>query len=104
MIDETLSRIIELMKEKRIQDQDMIEYLGLPRGSFSNWRREKGKSYYEHIVKIADRLNVTVDYLLRGYNPDTSTLTNDEMELFYIFRYLSPEKKTALLQMMKVLV
>ena len=51
------------MKEQEIQDQVLIEFLKLPRGTFSNWRRNKGKSYYEYIDKIADRLGVTIDYL-----------------------------------------
>lgn len=104
MIDETLQRIIKLMEKQKIQDQEMIAYLGLPRGSFSNWKREKGKSYYEHIVKIADRLNVSVDYLLRGYNIDSSTLSHEEIEMFETVRKLSPEKKTAISNMAKLLL
>ncbi|MBR1709084.1 MAG: hypothetical protein IJ719_09685 [Clostridia bacterium] len=65
-MDNTLERIIALMNELKIQDQEMIEYLGLPCGTFSNWKRGRGKSYYEHIDRIADRLNVTIDFLFRG--------------------------------------
>ena len=62
-MDGTLERITKLMREQEIQDQVLIEFLKLPRGTFSNWRRNKGKSYYEYIDKIADRLGVTIDYL-----------------------------------------
>ncbi|MBO5567652.1 MAG: helix-turn-helix domain-containing protein [Clostridia bacterium] len=104
MFDDTLQRIIALMESQNIQDQDMIKYLGLPRGTFSNWKREKGKSYYEHIAKIADRLNVSVDYLVRGYEIDASILSHDEIELFENIRKLPSEKKAAIIQMSKLLL
>ena len=66
-MDDTLIRITILMKEQKILDWEFIEYLGLSCGTFSNWRRYKGKSYYECIDKIANRLGVTIDYLVRGH-------------------------------------
>ena len=65
-MDKTLERIMELMRDNKIQDQEMIEYLGLTRGTFGNWKRDKGRSYYAYIDKIADRLCVPIDYLIRG--------------------------------------
>ena len=64
------------MKEQEIQDQVLIEFLKLPRGIFSNWRRNKGKSYYEYIDKIVDRLGVTIDYLVRGHEIKSDSLTS----------------------------
>ncbi|MBQ8093653.1 MAG: helix-turn-helix domain-containing protein [Clostridia bacterium] len=104
MIDETLKRIISLMKEKKIQDQEMIEYLGLPRGAFSNWKREKGKSYYEYIDRIADRLDVTIDYLFRGKTTDTTVLTSNEKDFFENYRKLSSEKQAILFELSKVML
>lgn len=60
-MDETLERIITIMKEKYINDYERIDYLGLPHGTFSNWRSEKGRSYYAHIGKISDRLDVSIN-------------------------------------------
>lgn len=33
-------------------------------GLFSNWKRRKGRSYYEHMTKISDRLEFSVDFLI----------------------------------------
>ena len=42
-MDETLERILELMKEKRVSAVEMEDLLKVSRGSFSNWKRGKGK-------------------------------------------------------------
>ena len=62
--DEVLERILELMKEKRVTAVDMEDLLKMQHGSFSNWKRGKGKSFYEHMAKISDRLEGSVDYLI----------------------------------------
>ena len=90
-MDGTLTRITALMKEQKIFDQDLITYLGLPRGAFANWRRDKGKGYYEHIAKIADRLGVTIDYLVRGHEIKSDSLTSQETELMDNYRKLTDE-------------
>ena len=90
-MDGTLERIIELMKEQKILDWEMIDAVGLSRGTFANWRRNRGKSYYEHIDKIADRLGVTIDYLIRGREIKSDTLTNQETELIDNYRNLTAE-------------
>ena len=35
-MDDTLIRITTLMKEQKILDQELLEFLGLPRGAFAN--------------------------------------------------------------------
>lgn len=71
----------------------MQEYLGLSRVAFSNWERGMGRSYYEHIRKIADRLEVTIDYLVRGEDIKTYSLTHEEIELIRDFRKMTKEGK-----------
>lgn len=92
-MDDTFERICTLMKEQKIQDQELITYLGLSRGTFSNWRRNNGRSYYEHIDIIADRLCVTIDYLVRGEDMETDSLSHQETELITNYRKLSDKGK-----------
>ncbi len=102
-MDETLVRITTLMKEQKIQDQEMIEYLGLKRGTFSNWRRDKEKSYYENIDRIADRLGVSIDFLIRGNEIETDSLSRNEMELVECYRQLSDDAKDIVLKNARLL-
>lgn len=74
-LDGTLKRILDLMKEQGVTAVGMEDLLEGPRGSFSNWKRGMGKSYYEYIDKIADRLGVTIDYLIRGKEIKTDSLS-----------------------------
>ncbi len=94
-MDPTLERIIEKMKEQHILDKELIEFLHLPRGTFSNWKRNLGKSYYEHIVEIADKLNVSCDYLLRGRETNRQLSSNEEI-LLEKYRQLSPEMQNVI--------
>jgi len=94
-MDETLERIIIKMKEQHILDKDLIDFLHLPRGTFSNWKRNLGKSYYEHIVEIADKLNVSCDYLLRGWETKHSLSQSEEM-MVEKYRQLTPELRNVI--------
>lgn len=90
---ETLERIINLMKDQEISDLEMEKRIGATRRSFSNWKRRKGRSYYEYIDKIADQLGVTIDFLIRGEDLKTDSLTHEEIVLINNFRNLVPEER-----------
>ena len=57
-----------------------------------------GKSYYDHIDKIADRLGVTIDYLIHGKEIKTDTLSYQEMDLIEYFRNMNDEAKDVMLK------
>ncbi len=97
-MDQTLLRIIAAMQQQKITDLEMQEYLGIPRGTFSNWKRDKGKSYYQHIDRIADRLGVSIDYLVRGRESGSADLSPQEKELLASFRRIPPDKRLVLLE------
>ena len=93
MITPTLTRILSLMEQQHISCAEMTVYLGLSRGVFSNWKKGLGHTYYEHIDKFADRLGVSIDYLLRGYDVPGVSLSTSEKELLDIYSSLDPEGK-----------
>lgn len=102
-MDETLKRILDLMKEQDVTAVGMEDLLGVPRGSFSNWKRGMRKSYYEHIDKIADRLGVTINYLVRGKEIKIGALSSQEMDLVEGFRSLTDEAKDVMLKKVRLL-
>ena len=53
---------------------------------------------YEYIDKIADQLGVTIDYLIRGEDTRTDTLTHEETVLVSNFRKLSPESRKQIVE------
>ena len=76
-------------------DQDLIDYLGLANGTFTSWRYKGGKSYLLHIDKIAEFLEVTPNYLLKGIdeNVNKDTLSAIEIELISLFRRMEIDKR-----------
>ena len=103
-MDGTHTRIIRLMKDRGIQDQQLIESIGLPRGTFSNWKREKGKSYYLYIDRISDYLGVSVEYLVRGRETAIATqdLSDNEAILLEGYRGLDEEEKRIILDCVRL--
>lgn len=61
------------------------------------------KSYYEHIDKIADRLGVTIDYLVRGKKIKTDALSSQEMDLVEGFRNLTDEPRDVMMKNVRLL-
>ena len=45
---------------------ELIEYLDLPRGTFSSWKAGRSRNFCEHIGAIADFLEVSAEYLING--------------------------------------
>lgn len=102
-MDATLERILELMKEKRMTAYSIEALLELPHGTFSNWKRGRSRTYYEHIDEIADRLGVTLEFLIRGTENVQFVLSSQETELVGDFRRLSDEAKDVVLKNVRLL-
>lgn len=59
----TLERILSLIEERGIQQQELSDYLGINKQVITDWKSGKSKSYKKYIGKIAEFFNVTSDYL-----------------------------------------
>lgn len=78
----TLNKIIDLLKSQGKKQKDLTDYLGLGKNTFTSWKSGLNNSYLKHISKIADFLNVSVDYLLgKEKNADSS----DETLMFALY-------------------
>ena len=103
-MDETLARILDLMQQQKIPETEMQTTIGVPKGSFSNWKSDKGHSYYQHIDQIADRLGVTIDYLIRGHEKIGGAMTEAELELINDYRKLTTEGQKIIAANIKLIV
>ena len=76
-------RIKEIRTARRLSQVELAKMLGVTKQSVSNWENENIQPSIEMLVKIADALNVTTDYLLsrddRCYL-EVSGLSNDELQ------------------------
>lgn len=67
---EVLNKILLLLKEKKVDQRDLSDYLGLSKNTMTGWKNGNNKSYMKHLPKIAEFFDVSVDYLLGKESPN----------------------------------
>lgn len=77
--NKTIKTIIELLKEKGLQQKDLTDYLNIHKTTFTSWKRGTSNSYLKCLPEIAKFLNVTPDYLL-GYTSEITGIRKPTRE------------------------
>ena len=90
--DPVLLRIIAALKDIGKTEKELIEYLGMVRGTFTSWRYQNVKSYMAHIDEISEYLSVSPNYLLRGIDDEVNFETLSEAEIQLIKKYRSADE------------
>ncbi len=65
-MDPIVSRIVDLLEKKSITRATLMKYLGLTGSVFSTWSNGKTHTYENYLDRIAEFLNVSVEYLRYG--------------------------------------
>lgn len=55
--------IKRLRKNKGLKQQEIAELLGVKRNTYSDWENGKTEPSFENLVKLADLLDVSLDWL-----------------------------------------
>lgn len=69
-----LNKIIQILKERKIKQIELTNYLGVSKNIFTDWKSGRNTSYMKHLPKIAEFFGVSVDYLL---GKETPAVKND---------------------------
>ena len=56
-------RLREVRKTKGLKQQELADRLGIKRNTYSDWENGKTEPSFESIVKLADLLDVSLDWL-----------------------------------------
>lgn len=101
--DKVIERMLEVMREKRISQRELVEYLGLANGTFTSWKYKGGKSYMSHMDRIAEYLGVSKVYLTCGEDEQIrrDTITRSEAEIIRMLRDLDLRKRELSFQIIK---
>ena len=79
--EEILSRIsAELTRQNRMQ-AELVAYLDLPKGVYSNWKAGNSRNFCEHLGAISKFLNVSAEYLVTGKYAEKNLENPREIEL-----------------------
>lgn len=92
-------RVHELIKEQGLNVKQLERECGLANATIRRWETQTPN--IESVRKVAHRLNVTIDYLVNGGNPnapaapscDGVPLSSMEADLVAMFRLLPEEAK-----------
>ena len=69
-----LTNILTLLKDQNKKQIELMNYLGLSKNVFTEWKSNRATSYMKYLPQIAEFFGVSVDYLL---GKETSS-TKDE--------------------------
>ena len=72
-------RLKDLRKQAGLTQVDVAEKLGISQPAYASWERGVKKPTQENLVKIAQILNVSVDYLVGNSEERTDELDNIEL-------------------------
>ena len=92
-IEPVLQRILDKLQERGLTGKQLEAHLNLTNGSVTKWKIRNGKSYFRHIVEIADFLGTTPSYLLSGNMINLGDLTEEEKNFMIKFRTMNEQEK-----------
>lgn len=86
-------RLKKLRKKARLTQVDIARKLGISQQAYASWERGIKKPTQENLVKIAQILNVSVDYLVGNSEERTDELDNIELLFRMNSKGLTDEEK-----------
>lgn len=86
-------RLKELRKQAHLTQVELAKRLGIGQSSYADWERGKKKPTQENLVKIAQILNVSVDYLVGNSQETSDELDNIELLFRMNSKGLTEEEK-----------
>lgn len=86
-------RLKDLRKQAGLTQVDVAEKLGISQPAYAAWERGVKKPTQENLVKIAQVLNVSVDYLVGNSEDRTDELDNIELLFRMNSKGLTEEEK-----------
>ena len=72
---DTLTLVLDLLKQQNKKQKELTDYLGISKNAFTNWKSGNNTSYIKYLPQIAEFLNCSVDYLLGRTDAPTSEKT-----------------------------
>ena len=86
-------RLKELRKKANFTQVEVAEKLGISQPAYASWERGVKKPTQENLVKIAQVLNVSVDYLVGNLEEKSDELDNIELLFRMNSKGLTDEEK-----------
>ncbi len=86
----TYERYCEIRNQKGLKDADVAKLSCVTKSTFSDWKKGLYKPKREKLIKIADALGVSIEYLMDDgkavFNPSNIYLSDEEKEVLTAYR------------------
>ena len=100
--DNAVVKQIELsMKNRGLNQKQLMKALDLPVSVFTQWKYDNGKSYTKYINEISKILDVSSEYLLSGKEKIEPQISHREEQLLRVFRQLPDEIQDSTMELMR---
>lgn len=76
-------RLKELRKQAHLTQVELAGKLGIVQSSYADWERGRKKPTQDNLVKIAQILNVSVDYLVGNSDEENTNKELEDIELLF---------------------
>ena len=86
-------RLKNLRKQAHLTQVDVAEKLGISQPAYASWERGAKKPTQENLIKIAQILNVSLDYLVGNSDSTEDELDNIELLFRMNSKGLTDEEK-----------
>ena len=86
-------RLKELRKEARLTQVELAKRLGIGQSSYADWERGNKNPTQDKLIRLAQILNVSVDYLVGNSEAKSEELDNIELLFRMNSRGLTEEEK-----------
>lgn len=96
-------RLELLRKEKNIKQCDLANTIGLTQQTISSYEKGKNKPSIDILLRLANELDVSSDYLLYG-NVANKELTEEQRELLFVYDKIPKEKKNHAKQVLNTFI
>lgn len=88
-----VDRIDEKLKEKNLKRQAMYDDLQLNHSAITAWKKRNTIPAADICLKIANYLNVSVEWLITGKEKTAPQYTQEEEKIVRQYKDLTPEQK-----------
>ena len=97
-MDETVNRIISLLKDRNIAKGKFLRDLGFNKSAIAGWERGEHASYKKKLPEIAEYFDVSIDWLTGKEQKNKPVTERDELksEILELFNLLSLEERKEL--------
>lgn len=86
-----MNKLKEIRKQQKMNQEEFAKQFNITQKTYSNYENEITQPDLKTLMEIADKYNVSVDFILgRNFNNELGYINDSEKELINAFRQLKP--------------